>query len=93
MADLEDKGHPQKIQKTDSAVGQVEAANADELMDVTELTRPDAHVAQLRARKARSGQGTHEYGLVDASRPQMRSADAMAAQQQQRGCRWLGFRV
>ena len=55
MAALEDEGlfgNPQKIQRTScTAVGQVEAANADELMD--------ANVAQLRAVKALSGLGTH----------------------------------
>ena len=66
MAALEDiflglPGNLQKIREMGyTTVEHIEAANVDELTDGTELTRPDARVAQLRAVKAQSGQGTHE---------------------------------
>ena len=54
-------GDLQKIREMGhTTVEHIEAANVDQLTDGTELTRPDAHVAQLRAVKAQSGQGTHE---------------------------------
>ncbi len=65
MAALEDifrglSGNLQKIREMGyTTVEHIEAANVDELTYGTELTRPDARVAQLRAVKAQSGQGTH----------------------------------
>ena len=66
MAALEDtfqglSGNLQKIRELGyTTVEHIAAANVEELIDGTELTLPDARVAQLRAKKAQSGQGTHE---------------------------------
>ena len=66
MAALEDifrglSGSLQKLREMGyTTVEHIEAANVEQLIDGTELTRPDAHVAQLRAKKAQSGQGTPE---------------------------------
>ena len=67
MAALKDifwglSGNLQKIREMGfTTVEHIEAAIVDELIDGTELTRPDARVAQLRARKAaQPGQGAHE---------------------------------
>ena len=66
MAALEDifgglSGNLQRIREMGyTTVEHIEAATVEELTDGTELTRPDARVAQLRARKAQSGQGILE---------------------------------
>ena len=53
-------GNLQKIREMGyTTVEHIEAANVHELIAGTELTLPDARVAQLRARKAQPGQGTH----------------------------------
>ena len=79
-------GNLPKIQELGyTTVEHIQAADVVELTAGTELTLPDACVAQMRAREARSGQGMH----VLTAGPGLTECVMFAPCMEQAGCdRW-----